>query len=189
MQWYALFVMTGDEDEFKLFMDKLIPDLGVRVLIPKRRLLERYHGKVHEKIKTLLPGYVLIQADMDVEFYYRIKKIPRLLCILKDKYDPVRIPEDEISVILALTQGGDVIGFSEIYKEGDAIKVSSGPLVGMEGIIESYDHRKKRLKVHLNILGQIKRVDLGANLILKEPSNVTESNANTCLNSSLTTDE
>ena len=31
---------------------------------------------------------------------------------------------------------------------------------GLEGIIESYDHRKKRLKIRLEILGQVK-VDIG----------------------------
>ena len=48
------------------------------------------------------------------------------------------------------------------------IKVSNGPMKGLEGIIESYDHRKKRLKIRLELLGQIKKVDLGAELVVKE---------------------
>lgn len=168
MQWYALFVKTGYEDEFKLFMEKLVPEPYTRILIPKRKIQERIRGNVQEKIKTLLPGYVLIQADMNPAFYYRIKQVPRLLLILKNHYDPIRIPETEISVILALTRHSDVIGFSQVYKAGDRIKVHSGPLKGMEGIIEAYDHRKKRLKIHLDIMGRRKRVDLGAELLAPE---------------------
>ena len=167
MQWYALFVKTGEEELMRKFLDTLLPDSNIRILIPKRMIMERHHGKLCEKIKTLLPGYVLIKAKMDVGFYYRIKTMPGLINILKNNYDPIRIKENEIAAILALTNNCDVIGFSEIYKEGDVIKVNKGPLEGMEGIIESYDRRKKRLKVRLDFMGESKRVDLGAELIVK----------------------
>jgi transcriptional antiterminator NusG len=102
---------------------------------------------------------------MDVDFYYRLKKLPGLLKILRDESEPLPIPEHEIAVILALTNQGDVIEFSEVYKEGDRIKVARGPMKGLEGIIESYDHRKKRLKIRLEILGQVKKVDIGAEFV------------------------
>ena len=167
MQWYALFVKTGEEELMRKFLDTLLPDSNIRILIPKRMIMERRQGKLCEKIKTLLPGYVLIKAKMDVGFYYQIKTMPGLINILKNNYDPIRIKENEIAAILALTNNGDVIGFSEIYKEGDVIKVNKGPLKGMEGIIESYDGRKKRLKIRLDFMGQSKRVDLGAEMIVK----------------------
>jgi transcriptional antiterminator NusG len=167
MNWYALFVKTGEEETLKRFIEVLIPTDQFRILIPKRKIRERRQGKVYEKIKTLLPGYVLIYAHIDVEFYYKLRRIPHLLAILKDKYEPVQIRDEEISVILALTNQSDVIGFSEIYKEGDVIRVRKGPLVGLEGIIESYDHRKQRLKIAINFMGKTKRIDLGAELVSK----------------------
>jgi transcriptional antiterminator NusG len=79
---------------------------------------------------------------------------------------PIR--EHEIAVILALTNEGEVIGFSEIYREGDAIRVVKGPLEGQEGLIESYDHRKKRIKIQIGISGRTKKVDLGAEMVVKQ---------------------
>ncbi|HHY83619.1 MAG TPA: antiterminator LoaP [Clostridiales bacterium] len=168
MQWYALFVKTGEEEAMRKYLEVLLPDIDMKILIPKRKLLERRKGKAYECIRTLLPGYVLIKTEMDVSFYYKLKTMPGLIRILRDESDPLQIPEHEISVILALTNQGDVIEFSEIYHEGDRIKVRKGPMKGLEGIIESYDHRKKRLKIRLEILGQVKKVDLGAELIVKE---------------------
>ena len=168
MQWYALFVKTGEEENMRRYLEVLLPDTEMKVLIPKRKLLERRKGRTYECIRTLLPGYVLIKTEMDVIFYYKLKTMPGLIRILRDESDPLQIPEHEISVILALTNQGDVIEFSEIYHEGDRIKVRKGPMKGLEGIIESYDHRKKRLKIRLEILGQVKKVDLGAELIVKE---------------------
>jgi transcriptional antiterminator NusG len=94
--------------------------------------------------------------------------MPGLLQILKDEEKPLPIKEHEIAVILALTSQGDVIGFSKVYKEGDAIRVAKGPLAGLEGIIESYDHRKKRIKIQLGISGTMKKVDLGAEMVVKQ---------------------
>lgn len=165
VQWYALFVKTGEEEDMRKYLETLLPDINMKILIPKRKLQERRKGKVYEVIKTLLPGYVLVKTEMDVDFYYRLKKMPGLLKILRDESEPLPIPEHEIAVILALTNQGDVIDFSEIYKEGDRIKVARGPMKGLEGIIESYDHRKKRLKIRLEILGQVKKVDIGAEFV------------------------
>lgn len=165
VQWYALFVKTGKEEDMRKYLETLLPDINMKILIPKRKLQERRKGKVYEVIKTLLPGYVLVKTEMDVDFYYRLKKLPGLLKILRDESEPLPIPEHEIAVILALTNQGDVIDFSEIYKEGDRIKVARGPMKGLEGIIESYDHRKKRLKIRLEILGQVKKVDIGAEFV------------------------
>ena len=156
VQWYALFVKTGEEEDMRKYLETLLPDINMKILIPKRKLQERRKGKVYEVIRTLLPGYVLVKTEMDVDFYYRLKKLPGLLKILRDESEPLPIPEHEIAVILALTNQGDVIEFSEVYKEGDRIKVARGPMKGLEGIIESYDHRKKRLKIRLEILGQVK---------------------------------
>lgn len=165
VQWYALFVKTGEEEDMRKYLETFLPDINMKILIPKRKLQERRKGKVYEVIRTLLPGYVLVKTEMDVDFYYRLKKLPGLLKILRDESEPLPIPEHEIAVILALTNQGDVIEFSEVYKEGDRIKVARGPMKGLEGIIESYDHRKKRLKIRLEILGQVKKVDIGAEFV------------------------
>ena len=168
MQWYALFVKTGEEEVMRKYLETLLPYADMKILIPKRKLQERRMGKVRKVIRTLLPGYVLIKTEMDVGIYHQLKQMPGLLRILRDESEPSCIPEHEIATILALTSQSDVIEFSEVYKEGDRIKVWAGPMEGHEGIIESYNHRKKRLKIRLEILGQVKKVDLGAELVEKK---------------------
>ena len=79
VQWYALFVKTGEEEDMRKYLETLLPDINMKILIPKRKLQERRKGKVYEVIRTLLPGYVLVKTEMDVDFYYRLKKLPGLL--------------------------------------------------------------------------------------------------------------
>lgn len=167
-KWYAIFVETGHEENFERLVKVLYPDENIEILIPKRKLIERRQGKTCEVIKKLFPGYVLVRTVMDTEIYYKLSQIPRVYGILKDECEPVPIREEEMAVILALISSGDTIDFSELYREGERIVVISGPLKGMEGIIEKVNARKKRVKVRLQFLGQEKRVDLGAHLIDKK---------------------
>lgn len=165
MKWYAIFVETGREEEVQKFIELLFPDEEIRTLVPKRKLIERKQGKTYETIKNLIPGYVLTQTKMSVELYYGLKSLPAVYRVLKDDCEPIPIEKEEMDMILNLTRDGDVIELSDIYKEGNHIKVLKGPLMGMEGIIEKFDHRKKRVKICLEFLGEYKRVDLGANMV------------------------
>ena len=142
MKWYALFVETGQEERLKQLINTVYPDEDIKILIPKRKLKERRQGKTHEVVKKLFPGYVLIKTVMAINMYYRLSKLPMVYSILKDECEPVPIRDEEMAVILALTSEGDTIGFSEVYREGDRITVVSGPLKGLEGIIEKFDARK-----------------------------------------------
>jgi transcriptional antiterminator NusG len=167
LNWYALFVETGEEETLKKYVNILLPG-KLKTLIPKRKLIERKQGKTKEKVRKLFPGYVLVRGQMNDEMYYTIKNLPPVITVLRGDMDPVPISGEEMDLILTLTDGGELIEFSQIYKEGDKIKVLKGPLYGMEGIIERVDHRKKRVKVCFDFLGRERRVDLGAEIIVKD---------------------
>lgn len=166
MKWYAIFVETGREEEVQKYIELLFPNEDINTLVPKRKLIERKRGQTYESIKILIPGYVLVHTNMSDELYYGLKALPAVYRVLKDDSEPIPIREEEMSMILSLTRYGETIELSDVYKEGNQIKVLNGPLKGMEGIIEKFDHRKKRVKVRLEFLGEYKRVDLGANMVV-----------------------
>ncbi|NLI60820.1 MAG: antiterminator LoaP [Clostridiales bacterium] len=166
MKWYAIFVETGREEEVQKFIELLFSEGEIRTLVPKRKLIERRQGKTYEIIRNLIPGYVLTHTSMSDELYYKLKELPAVYRILKDDCEPTPIRDEEMSMILSLTRYGEIIELSDVYKEGNQIKVLNGPLKGMEGIIEKFDHRKKRVKARIEFLGEYKRVDLGANMVV-----------------------
>ena len=167
MEWYAIFVETGEEDMVQKCIEQFLAETDIKTLVPRRILVERKGGKIYEKVRLLIPGYVLAYAHMNTHLYYQLKSIPRVYSVLKSEYDPVPIRQQEMELLLILTRDGQTIGFSEIYKEGDKIQVIKGPLKGLEGIIQKCDRRKKRVKVALEFLGQLRRVDLGAYMVEK----------------------
>lgn len=162
--WYALFVLTGEEDNVKerllyRFQDKF------RIIVPKRKLRERKGGAWHDIIRVLFPGYVLIHGQIDIEEYKGFRDVPGLIKLLCSGYEPLKIVDHEIDIISRLVINDDIIGFSEVLMENGVVQVIDGPLLSMEGQIVSIDKRKGRAKVRLHFLGEERTVELGVSLL------------------------
>lgn len=164
-KWYALFVVTGDEDDVKERVLYRLGSRGIKAVVPKRRLFERKNGVVKSKIRYLFPGYVLLNGQVGVEEYYSLKGIPGLIRILKDKTDLLMIDKREIGIISALMDNSETIEPSKVFIDGGRVVVTDGPLYGLEGLIESVDRRKGRAKVRLNFIGEDRLVDLGISIV------------------------
>ncbi|MFU0784192.1 MAG: antiterminator LoaP [Thermoanaerobacterium thermosaccharolyticum] len=167
-KWYVIYTRTGDELKVKRLIELLFSKLNnkpIRVLIPKRAIIERKGKKQVEKIKFLFPGYVFIKTNMCFEIYYKISKLPHFLKFLKDEMEPAEVRDDEIRIILSLVGDSDIVGFSTGIKIGGKVKIIDGPLKGLEGLIEKIDKRKGRVKVRLNVSGNANLVDLGIHII------------------------
>ncbi|WP_026894349.1 antiterminator LoaP [Clostridiisalibacter paucivorans] len=165
--WHAIFVFTGQEEKVKKALENTFGN-QIKCIVPKRELRERKSGKWHKVKRKLFPGYVLIKGDIDVEKYYKIKEIPILTKLLKDRDGPLRIEEKELKVLnILITNDDGNIGISKLYKENEEVRVINGPLVGLEGYIQSIDARKGRAKVKIDFLGDSRIVQLGIDFVDK----------------------
>jgi transcription termination/antitermination protein NusG len=164
-KWYVLFVMTGKEDKVKERLQYRLKNKSLKVIVPKRRLRERRNGIWEYRIRTLFPGYVLINGYIDTKDYYMLKEVPGLLGILKNNNEPLEVQEEEIRIIGNLISSNEIIDCSRILIDKGRVVVVDGPLVGMEGLIKTIDKRKGRAKVMINFIGEPKLVDLSISMI------------------------
>ncbi len=162
--WYALFVMTGEEEKVKIRLDYRFQG-DMRILAPKRKMRERRKGRWHNVIRALFPGYVLLNGDMSVKNYYRLKRVPGLLKLLKSGYDPVPINYWEMEVINRLICNDETVGYSSVLMENGKVVVVEGPLVSLEGQIVGINKRKGRAKVNLTFMGEPRVVELGIEML------------------------
>lgn len=164
-KWYALFVLTGKEEKVRDKLTYKLKDTHLKFIVPKRKLMERKAGKWEEKVRTIFPGYILIYGYMGAEEYYKIVEIPGVLRVLKDSGKPFEIPEEEVAFIKKLIYQGDIIEQSKILLDSGKVIVTEGPLVGLEGFIDSVDKRKGRAKVRLTFAGELRCIDLSVFII------------------------
>lgn len=154
--------LAGKEEKSVLLIKKFFRDINI--LFPKRRLSWRKRGEVIEIVKPLFNGYFFVFAQdnriREIDFWLRIKK-PDIWFV---KFGKAMIPvlNEEMKLVQKLTCDSDIVERSAIYKNGDKIEVVSGPLVGLEGIVEKYSGRNRRATVRITIGGKERRVELDA---------------------------
>lgn len=161
--WYALFVRTDHEEAIQSCMKHIYPDL--KTLVPSREMREYNRGEWRTVVRRLLPGYLFFHTLLTPEFCHRLRGFEHVIRICGAGWKPLPIEEEQVAVLMKLVRSGDLIRFSRIYRSGEKVVVESGPLKGMEGIIESCNPRKQRVRIKLSIDGEVKMLDLAAEYV------------------------
>jgi transcription termination/antitermination protein NusG len=163
-KWYALFVITGEEDRVKERLHYSFSD-HVKIVVPKRKLRERKDGKWRYTIRKLFPGYVLLNGILDINMYYRLKDVPGVIRTLRSDSEFQVIDRSEINVISRLISENETIGISNLLVKDGRIIITKGPLVSLEGRIVDINKRKGRAKVLLSFMGEPRMIELGVSVI------------------------
>ncbi|EGD50903.1 NusG antitermination factor [Thermoanaerobacter ethanolicus JW 200] len=164
-KWYVIFTRSGYENKVRDIIESCFKQEEVKLLIPKRKIIEREKGQPVERIRLLFPGYVFVNAEMSDDLYYKMSDVLKRGIFLKEGKRPAFVKEEEMKIILSLTKNSDLIDLSKGIMEGERVKIIEGPLKGYEGLIKKIDKRKKRAKVMLSIAGELKSVDLAIEVI------------------------
>lgn len=164
-KFYAVFAVTGDEDNVKKRIEYTFKGANVRAIVPKRQLRERKNGTWSFRIRNIFPGYVLLQGEIGLIECHVLTRIPGIIKVLRDESGPCIIEPDEIKIIRRLICNGEIIGSSTAFQNGDEITITDGPLTGLEGLISAIDTRKGRAKVCLCFLGEERSVELSIHVI------------------------
>jgi transcriptional antiterminator NusG len=178
--WYALQCVSGRESVVRDGVQKIFTNYAT--FFPQRALEIRKNGKTSIQVKALFPGYFFLQSSSRllyreaIELSRKINGICSSVSLLKvvgmhkndksigsDEIAPIL--NHEMDLFLNITDDQEVVQFSQYKKEGDKVQIICGPLSGREGIIIKINPRKKRIKIGVNLLGEMQILDLGAEMI------------------------
>ena len=178
-KWYVIRCSSGKEKKAKKHIESEIEkqnlsELVSRLIIPTRKEVYVKSGKKVSRDVNYYPGYVLIEANLNVEIQHIIKETSGVLSILggktkdgKDKPEPLR--NDEIKKILGKID--DSLDESEGTKLnfviGENVVISDGPFTNFNGTVEEINEDKKRVKVAIKIFGRKTPVELEFSQIIK----------------------
>ena len=168
MSYGCLFCMTGKEQSVAEQIQAVCPNVRATTM---RQLKHRTCKKVKTKeAAILLPSYVFFEApsSMEPSVEFPTQNIIRILFLDKGIWQ-LR-GEDERFVKWLFRYDG-LLGFSQAYKEGDQIRIVSGPLKDMEGKIRRVDKRGMSGQVVLSFYGKEIPVWLGFEMITNYNAN------------------
>ena len=176
MKWYVLRAVSGKEAKVKEYLealmkkDKMLQQNVSQILLPTEKYAQLRNGKRVVKEKLFLPGYVLVEANLQGEMAHTLRFIPNVLGFLGGLDNPTPVKQSDINRILG-TAEETVIKSEEVnvpYMVDEAVKVTDGPFSGFSGVIEEVNTEKRKLKVMVKIFGRKTPLELGYNQVEKE---------------------
>ena len=176
MRWYVLRAVSGKEAKVKEYLEALLKkddllaaNVG-QILLPTEKYAQLRNGKRVVKEKLFLPGYVLVEANLQGEVAHTLRFIPNVLGFLGGLDNPSPVRQADINRILGTAEETIIRNEEPVvpYLVAEAVKVTDGPFSGFSGIIEEVNTEKRKLKVMVKIFGRKTPLELAYNQVEKE---------------------
>lgn len=165
-QWYVLQAMSGQENKVfnslttRIEQDRLAGiDNGIEELvIPTEKVEERRNNKKVVRERKLYPGYLLIKVclyrgdgELEPMAWRTINETQGVIGFVGGS-TPTPLPPDDVALMLKQKEEEEKPAI--IYQVGETVIIRDGAFEGYEGIIESIDSVRQRLKVSASIFGR-----------------------------------
>jgi transcriptional antiterminator NusG len=176
--WYGAYCMPGREERAKRLLEQRITSMGMEdlfrtVFIPRREVNKWSSGKRSKVEECIYPGYIFIEMVMSPESFFAVKGTPSIAGFANNnslqghRNDPSPITQAEMNVILGVGEK-KVVKPTNIFNNGDSVKIAAGPFAEMIGSVFLADDQKQRLKVTLSFFGRETVVELNYSEVTKQ---------------------
>ena len=158
----CLFCKTGKEQSVAEQIQVTCPNVRATTM---RQLKYRTCKKVKTQEEAiLLPSYVFFEApsSMEPSIEFPTQNVIRILAMDSGIW---QLQGEDERFVRWIFQYDGLLGFSKAHKEGDRIRIISGPLKDMEGKIKRVDKRGMSGQVILSFYGKDIPVWLGFELV------------------------
>lgn len=162
----CIFVVTGKEQAVADQLHRMHPE--VLAVVARQEKHRSDHGVKSRVESVLFPGYVFFEAPEELQPYVSFPRENVIRVLTREDGSWQLMGEDEHFARWLLGYDG-LLSFSSAYREGDRIRIVSGPLKDLEGCIRRIDRRGRSGQVDLEFNGRALTVWLGFELIDPAP--------------------
>ncbi len=152
--WYVVFTKPQKE----LQVVSLLEEKQLVVFLPE--VYQKYRNKV--QLRPLFPRYLFVQMDLDQVELGTINYTPGVIRVVSNEETPLPLRNEVIEAIREevkrLNERGGLP--TEEFKEGERVRLRSGPLAGMEAVFLKHLTPRDRAIVLLRFLGQENQVEI-----------------------------
>lgn len=166
--WYVVQTITGMENETVQIIDKVLRKKEYeRCFVIMRECVWRIEGRFRVHREPLFPSYIFVETENPENFFYGLKRVPKLTKLLGNDGEFWRVEQEEAEFLKKL-----ICGDREYTVRRSLISVDAeGELISAEGILHEYRQRivKKRLRkrlvvIEIPFLGKMRRIQIGVRL-------------------------
>src|ERR1700761_9037911 len=165
-KWYIIHAYSGFERKVRESIESRVQAFGLqnrigRVMIPTEPVTELVNGKKRTVERVFLPGYVLVEMDLDNDLWHVIKNPPRVTGFLGTGDKPVALSEQEVSSILFRSETSkDKPRLKIKFEKGEQVRINEGPFANFNGTVDDVNEDRQTLKVMVSIFGRSTPVEI-----------------------------
>lgn len=165
-RWYVINTYSGHENKVKANLEHRIVSMNQaprfrRVVVPTEAVVETKDGQKVQIEKRVLPGYVLVNMDLNDDAWSVVKNTPGVTGFVGAGSKPVPLSQPEVDRILHTGQAGGVAARAQVeFSLGESVKVTSGPLSDFDGEVVDVNPDQQKLKVLVDIFERQVPVEL-----------------------------
>ena len=163
-QWFVIHTYSGHEERVKKNLEQRIKfmDSGneiFQVVIPTEDEVEVRGGRRRRVTKKILPGYVLVQMNMDEHSRSVVRNTPGVTGFVGAGTKPIPLDEAEVNAIFNQMRAETPrikVGFSK----GESVRVVDGPFIDFIGTVDEIHPEKGKVRVLVSFFGRETPVEL-----------------------------
>jgi transcription termination/antitermination protein NusG len=172
-RWYVINTYSGHENKVKANLEHRIDSMGQRlkfrrVVVPTEQVIETKDGQKVQIEKRILPGYVLVNMDLNDDSWAVVRNTPGVTGFAGPGGKPVPLAQSDVDKLLHTGAGGGDRPRAQVeFTLGESVKVTSGPLSDFDGEIVEVNPEQQKLKVLVDIFERQVPVELGFDQVKK----------------------
>jgi transcriptional antiterminator NusG len=170
-RWYVINTYSGHENKVKHNIEHRVATMDKQakvrqVVVPTEQVTEMQNGQRVQKEQRTMPGYVLVNMDMNDETWALVKNTPGVTGFVGTRDKPVPLSQPEVDRLLH-RETAERPRTRAQFSIGESVKVISGPLSDFSGEIAEINEDAAKLKVLVSIFGRETPVEVGYDQVKK----------------------
>jgi len=165
-KWYILHAYSGFERRVRDSLKSRVEAFGHghkvgRVMIPTEPVTEIVNGKKRTVERLFLPGYVLVEMELDNDLWHIIKDTPKVTGFLGTGDKPVALSEAEVGTILFRSETSkDKPRMKIKFEKNEQVRITDGPFANFNGVVDEINEDRETMKVMVTIFGRSTPVEM-----------------------------
>ena len=187
-QWYIIQCYSGYENKVKTNLDMRAQTLEVEdsifeVVVPIEQVLENKDGKKKIVKRKLLPGYVLVRAELNDAAWSVIRETPGVTSFVGNEGNATPVKTRDVAKFLMPNEAPSTKGdaapneaegeqvvampekevakkYAHDFEVGEAVTILSGPLAAVSATISEIDPETGKMQGLVSIFGRETPVEL-----------------------------
>ena len=171
-QWFVVQTLSGQEFRVKQSFEKRrqmegVEDVIFDVIVPTEKVSEVRRGRKTTTERKFFPGYILVKMCLyapdgkpDHRAWYFVRETQGVIGFIGGE-KPVPLSSAEVDDILRQNRQGDEAFKPKVqFEVGESVTIKDGAFENFEGVIESVDADRGKLRVSVSIFGRSTPVEV-----------------------------